>query len=104
MRYRSTMVYGKQIPVLTYDKDYIQNHEEKETVSLFLYPSTHQLLNVFKGLWGFPTIDDALVEAILTFNKAAKANSIAEQMDMRYPGYPDTNEQVIAIAGDESRK
>ena len=100
MRYLSTMVYGKQLPVLTYDKDYIHNNEEKDTVSLFLYPSTHKLLNVFKGLFEFPTIDDAIVAAILHYNRYLAEGVSHTPTIPYYSG----DEQVIAIAGDNSRR
>jgi hypothetical protein len=99
------MVYGKQLPVLIYDKEHVENNEKKENVTLFLYPSTHQLINVFKSTFGFSSIDDALVDAMLGYKKDSPQVLQSAPPDAPYgPWELPPSMKGIAIAGDEARK
>lgn len=87
---------------LSYNKELVKQ-EKKSITSIFIRPSTHELLMMFRRTHKFHDVDDAIVEAVLEYNHARTTDyNIPSDLDSYYrqPG----NELTVAIASDPERE
>ncbi len=90
---------------LSYNKELVKHDEKKKNYTLFIRPSCHELLMMFRRTHKFHDVDDAIVEALLEYNHSRTAtddDGIPSDISSYYtqPG----RELSVAIASDPERK
>ena len=88
---------------LFYDKELVKKQEKKKLTSIFVRPSTHELLLMFRTTHRFHDIDDAIVDALLEYNHNRTATDDIPSDVSSYYSQPG-KELSIAIASDPERK